>query len=391
MRLSGHDIVCLSAVDWDHPSGSNRHPLMGQLAEMNRVLFVDAPATALRALFGLSDPRYQAKWGAWLLKQGPRRLAHNLYVWTPPCNWLSDQWFDPWHLRHALQRTCRRLGFESPILWLDPELASSEAVIGALNECLVIAHAGSSSREPSSRGTRVLKRSDLCFINHPSQRLVRQALWMPDGIDFESFNRAVYPDTPIPHDVRTLSKPIVGYFGEVDETFDFKLWEYAALKRPTWSFVAVGPVAAGYAERVEQARRQPNVRFLGPRTPETLPSYLKAVRVVARPWKAGKSPAHALGLFECFAAGKGVVTTDPRESEEGVIRASGRSEFLRALSSDIEAAGARRAFEQIQRAQAHTWEARCRGMEAAILERLAMKAKPSAIPLLVERIVRQGI
>ncbi|HEY9854131.1 MAG TPA: glycosyltransferase [Stenomitos sp.] len=396
MRLSGHDIVCLSAIDWDHPVPAQAHALMGQLAEMNRVLWVDAPATPWRALRHVGEPRYQEKWAAWAgLRRGPRRLAQNLYVWTPPPG-TPFMRLDAWRLRRALAEVLTELRFDAPIYWADAQRPGVPEVLAGVDACLVVSQLYGTDRVVSPPSRRALAMADLALVSTVSQRreladAVPNAQCLPRGIEFDRFNRAVYSDTPLAADLAAHGRPIVAYVGEVGEAFDFKLWEWLAQKRPTWLFVAIGALRPGYQERAQRAMRQPNVQFLGPRPAEAIPSYLKAVSAVAFPLKRLDPAPEAAEVYECFAAGKPVVTTDLTLAEDLAARVSGKHEFLKALDDHVTQPSARGVFERIQRAQGHSWEARARRLEAILLDQLALKVKPSAIPLLVERIVRQRV
>lgn len=396
MRLSGHDIVCLSSLDWDHPAPAQAHALMGQLAEMNRVLWVDAPASFWGGLCHLGEARYQEKWAAWAgMRRAPRRLAQNLYVWTPPPS--TPSWrLDAWRLRRSLAEVASELRFDAPIYWVDAGRPGAGEILAQVDACLVVAqlHAMEPAVSPAVR--RLLARADLALVPTHAQRRavadeVPHAQVLPRGIDFDRFNRAVYSATPLAPDLAPLGRPVVGFVGEVGETFDFKLWEWLASRRPSWQFVAVGPVRPGFQERVQRAMRLANVRFLGARPAEALPGYLKAMDAVAFPLRRLDPASDAAEVYECFAAGKPVVTTDLGLGEDLAARAAGRGEFLRALEEQVTQPSARGVFERIQRAQAHTWEARARRLEGLLLDQLALKVKPSAIPLLVERIVRQRV
>lgn len=396
MRLSGHDIVCLSSIDWDHPEPAQAHALMGQLAEMNRVLWVDAPTSPGRALCHLGTARYQEKWAAWAgLRRGPRRLAKNLYAWTPPPSSPSLR-LDAWRLRRSLKEVCRELHFEAPIFWVDANRPGGGLALAGLDAVLVVAQLHGSERVVSLSARRALAGADLALVATSTQHRALAAevphlQCLPRGIEFDRFNRAVYSDTPVASDLMAHGRPVVGYLGEVGEAFDFKLWEWLATRRPAWLFAAVGAVSPGYRERVERAMRLPNVTFLGARPMAAIPSYLKAMDAVAFPLRRFESACEAAEVYECFAAGKPVVTTDLTLGEDLAARVAGRGEFLKALEEALAQRSARGVFDRIQRAQGHTWEARTRRLEAILLDQLALKVKPSAIPLLVERIVRQRV
>lgn len=166
MRLSGHDIICLSAVDWDEPRAAERAPLMGLLAEMNRVLFIDAPCTLVQAVSRLGDARYRAKWTARLTRsRRPRRLASHLYAWTPPFGLPGARTLARWRLRREVLAASRALDFKTPILWLDPEHPDAEALIGACDEALVVAHCPDEGTRLTRRVRAVLARADLAFVS----------------------------------------------------------------------------------------------------------------------------------------------------------------------------------------------------------------------------------
>ncbi len=396
MRLSGHDIVCLSSLDWDHPVPAQAHALMGQLAEMNRVLWVDAPASVWGGLRHVAETRYQEKWAAWAgMRRGPRRLAKNLYVWTPPPATPFVR-LDAWRLRRSLSEVCAELRFEAPIYWADAKRPGVLEVLSGVEACLVVSQLHAPERTIAPAARRTLARADLALVATQAQRRalaeeIPQVQCLPRGIDFDLFNRAVYAATPVAADLAAQGRPVVGYLGEVGETFDFRLWEWLASRRPSWQFVAVGAIRPAFQDRAQRAMRLPNVRFLGARPAEMLPSYLKAMDAAAFPLRRQETAIESAEVYECFAAGKPVVTSDLALAEDLATRAATRGEFLRALEEHVAQPSARGVFDRIQRAQAHTWEARARRLEVLLIDQLALKVKPSAIPLLVERIVRQRV
>lgn len=378
MRLSGHDLVCLSSVAWEDASGSPAHHLMGMLAEMNRILFVDPP-------------------GSWWPQRGEcgpfgrswvQKRAHNLYVLRSPSLCRPFGWLERWWLRRELRQACAGLGMESPILWLDPAYPDVLGLPGLLHESMRLVH-HTSSHPLVDADLQLMAQADLAFVASRSayaQGLSRlpELRLSPNGIDFAYFNRALLPETPVAPGLLPLRRPIVTYLGPLDETFNDAWWRQLAQRRPQWCFVTAG-----------SGKRSPsdgeNILHLGPLQRSEWLGILKATTVVAFPFRQGHRSVAALSVAEAFAAGSPVVTTESGEATGLVYQASEPRGFLRALDEAISPSATQALAERLAWAQHQTWEARCRQIEEAILNVLAVKTKPSSIPLLVERIVRQGV
>lgn len=416
MRLEGHDLVCISVMDWDHPFQSSRHHLMRELAGRNRVLFVDASTNPIAAWKGRAEGRYRRKLEAWRGQGNPRMVESNLWVWTPPPVLPMGQvkpraLFEPLYrlnqltLRQGLRRATRRLGMTRPILWISFDVLTSEGAIGALDERLLVYHCTDEitalpgiSPHAGRIERRLLARADLTFTSSPALHagkapLARACVLVPNGVDFELFNQAVHPQTPVPEDVARLPKPLIGFFGNLEERFDAELWRWLAEARPEWSFVAIGPIAPSRQAEIASIRL-PNCHFLGLRPRSELPGYLKAFDVATIPFVYSEQTRHIYPLKanEYLAAGKPVVMTDfaPLADLEGMaVAASDRYAFLAALDQAV-LPSVRDTVARIQRAQAHSWQARSQQMEAELLAALAKKAPTSLIPLGAERIVRRG-
>ncbi len=416
MRLVGQDVVCISVMDWDHPFQSSRHHLMRELSRRNRLLFVDASSNPVDAYRGRREGRFQRKLGAWRGHDNPRQVEGKIWVWTPPpvlpMGRLGPAWlfegayrFNHWAFRRGLMRVARQLAFNEPILWISFDVLMSEGAIGALDERLVVYHCTDEitalpgiSPHAGRIERRLLARADLTFVSSPALHAGKaphapRCVMVPNGVDFDLFNRAVHPGTSVPADVAGLPKPIVGFIGNIEERFDAELWGWLARQRPHWSFVAIGPVASSRQADID-AIRLPNTHFLGLRPREHLPAYLKAFDIATIPFVHSEQTRHIypLKVNEYLAAGKPVVMTDfaPLADLEGMAQAArDRHAFLAALDHALKPS-LRDSVERIQRAQAHSWEARCQLMEAEILAMLASKARPSRIPLGAERIIRRG-
>lgn len=92
----------------------------------------------------------------------------------------------------------------------------------------------------------------------------------PSSIDREHFE-TINQNTIIPSDIRSIPKPIVGYFGVIDERIDLDLLKRASLKMPNVSFVMIGPICKIEEKDLPLAD---NIFYLGQKPYEELPKYL---------------------------------------------------------------------------------------------------------------------
>src|SRR5207253_11234811 len=63
------------------------------------------------------------------------------------------------------------------------------------------------------------------------------------GVDVEHYRRARLDDTPVPDALAALPRPVLGYFGVIDERIDYTLLERLADAFAHGSVAMVGPFA----------------------------------------------------------------------------------------------------------------------------------------------------
>ena len=132
----------------------------------------------------------------------------------------------------------------------------------------------------------LLQRANIVFTGGRSlQRLLEplrpNAICHPSGIDFAHFARAAQDCPTPPPDIAKLSKPVLGYFGAVDERLDWDLLQYLCRERRHWSVVLIGPLVGLEKPPVIE----PNLHWLGPKSYARLPDYLRCFDVCLIPWK----------------------------------------------------------------------------------------------------------
>jgi len=129
----------------------------------------------------------------------------------------------------------------------------------------------------------------------------------PSSVDEDHFSQQL-SEEDMPYAIASIDAPIVGYFGVIDERIDYDLlWETAVLL-PEFSFVMIGPLA-----KVEESDlpRAENIHYLGMKTYDSLPSYLRGFDVAMMPFALNDatkfiSPTKTL---EYMAAGKPIIST----------------------------------------------------------------------------------
>lgn len=129
----------------------------------------------------------------------------------------------------------------------------------------------------------------------------------PSSVDESHFAQALN-GIAIAEDIAHLQSPIVGYCGVIDERIDLDLIDQAAQKLPHVSFVMIGPLA-----KIEDndLPKQNNIHYLGMKSYEELPHYLKAFDIAMMPFALNDATKYIspTKTLEYMAAGKPIIST----------------------------------------------------------------------------------
>jgi glycosyltransferase involved in cell wall biosynthesis len=129
----------------------------------------------------------------------------------------------------------------------------------------------------------------------------------PSSVDTNHFEKALQP-IPVPVDMERFSGPVAGYYGVIDERIDLELIRETAQLNPDINFVFIGPLAKISDDDLPRAK---NIFYLGMKSYESLPNYLKRFDVAIMPFALNDatkfiSPTKTL---EFMAAGKPIIST----------------------------------------------------------------------------------
>lgn len=156
----------------------------------------------------------------------------------------------------------------------------------------------------------------------------------PSSVDEAHFAKA-QNGIEIPADVSDLKGPIVGYFGVIDERIDLQLLHETAKLLPNASFVMIGPLA-----KIDEADlpRENNIHYLGMRSYNELPNYLKAFDIAIMPFAINDATKYIspTKTLEYIAAGKPIISTKitdvVRDYSNCVMLIDTPTEFAKAIT-----------------------------------------------------------
>jgi len=379
--IANQNIILFSSDDWSSGLKSSKYHVAVGLAKTNRVLFVNS--------IGLRNPSASASdlrrvWQKLLgFLRGWQKVGDNLFVYTPIVI--------PFHRSRWARRVNRRilvwslrvvqilLKLRTPVLLVFSP--TFHAVVGHLRERGVVYYCIDElkayhevDRGMIDRMERDLLAKADCVVAC-SQALVekkrpfnRHVYYVPHGVEWGLFRRALDETTSIPDDIAGLKKPIVGYYGFISEDWiDFALLNEIAARHPDWSLVLIGRTKVDPATVLEHG----NIHFLGVRPFETLPNYSRAFDVGIIPFAINELTASSnpLKLFEYLASGLPVVSVEIPEVaryRDNVKVARDRPEFIRLIEqalTESSLADKRRRSDLVRN---ETWEQRLDVLSAII-------------------------
>jgi len=158
----------------------------------------------------------------------------------------------------------------------------------------------------------LISKADIVFTGGKSlyeskKQMHANVFCFPSSVDEAHFAQALN-GIAVPEDIASIPSPVVGYYGVIDERIDLELLQESASNLPDISFVMIGPIAKISDSELPKAS---NIHYLGMKSYEELPGYLKAFDIAMMPFALNDatkfiSPTKTL---EYMAAGKPIIST----------------------------------------------------------------------------------
>jgi glycosyltransferase involved in cell wall biosynthesis len=290
---------------WQRPQ-----QFLSRLSKHHKILFVEGPT--LRE--GAQVPTYTLN---------PTRTHPNVTVMQtsfPTSRFHDGAWVDEKRfelLKDAIDGPLSG-DFDRPVQWFYDPMAVS-AHIHKFNEVAVVydcmdelSQFRFAPPEIIARERELLAKADVVFTGgrkmwESKSRFNSNCHFYGCGVDVAHFSKARAAETSIPGDIAELSRPVLGYFGVVDERLDYELIEKLA-NSGEFSIAMIGPTCKVDPNGLPKHER---LHWLGRREYAQLPAYTKGFDVCLMPFALNEAteyinPTKAL---EYMATGRPIVST----------------------------------------------------------------------------------
>ena len=366
-------IICFAGCDWwYHNRGLFCPQVMTRLAKHYKILFVNSLPMRFPSLRRDKNALKKILRKLNSLSRYLRKSDNGMYVFSP----LSLPFFTTCFGRRLsvfsvflqVKLVMTLLGFRKPIIYVNCPPALG--VVKRLNPAHLIYERtdlfeempGANKSYIASLNDELIKSADLVlYVNttlwEQGTRENSNSLLLGHGVDFELFANAE-KSSHIPDDIAAIPRPIVGYFGDINEdACDLLLLEYVARKLPDISLLLIGPISAD----VRSLRAYENVFFLGQKPYYQIPFYGKEFDVAIMPWNKNKwiEFCNPVKTKEYLSLGKPIVSIDYpelRPYHDVVYAASDYEQFVDFIRTAIKENDPHVRQKRKDRVKDETWD-----------------------------------
>jgi glycosyltransferase involved in cell wall biosynthesis len=352
------DIVSFINREWATYDGRPRYFAM---AKYVRVLCIEPPITLLSPFLHYTRFLQFLKG-----KTGLRQIGHLVYLYSPialipfgafimfPLPKIFER-INKIVISSSIKRILKRLNMEDYVIFVSTP--NHQLFINVLCPKLICYEVTDEFLAPSGDSKavmlrihrnekKILQKANIVFVVSKKllqnkRRINPDTYLIPNGADFEHFNKAMDKNLMIPDDILRIKAPRIGFIGWITIHVDIKLLSFLAKSHSEWSIIIIGNIYGGnkVTKTVDfiESKKITNIHYLGWRDYEKLPSYLKAMDVCLLPYKLDEwmQNSHPNKIYQYLSAGKPIVSTDLSEIRpfKNVIKIVGTyTEFSSAIA-----------------------------------------------------------
>ncbi len=381
--LKDNFFICFGE-DWGRHPTSTQH-LIREFSKYNHILWVNSVSTRLPRLSLYDLNRIFVKFKEWRTQPQQKEL-NNLKIVSPlaiPAHQIRIfRMANKFLLFRQISKRIKEPASKKPILWLSgPSVVD---MLGRFNEVLSIYYCGDEFSEYPGVSKKtiiemereLLSRADLVIVSseklYQAKRIYNKNTFIiTHGVDFEHFERRNYINKPIPEELKGIKKPIIGFYGLIENWVDLDLFEHLARNKPEWSLVLIGKSIVS----LKSLKKYSNIHFLGPINYQKLPQYSLNFDAALMPFKINELTifVNPLKMFEYMASGLPIVSTHLPELDKYskiVKLAASKEEFLEKINECLEEKDKSYILEGIKIASKETWQKKAEAISSLIETRL---------------------
>ncbi|MGE6220058.1 glycosyltransferase [Nubsella zeaxanthinifaciens] len=381
--IENRDIIVVGQQPWDTPIGSNCKDIAIEFSKHNRVLYINAPLDRRTKFQQAATEGVQKR--VRVIKgeeNGLEQIAPNFWVYYPDVINESINWIKPTSIfrifnkinnkrfAKSIQKALKQLNFKDFILFNDSDMFRSYHLKELLHPALSIYYSRDNllatpywGKHGKHLEPELIKKSDLCVANsvylaNYCKQYNPNSFYVGQGCDFTLFKND--ESVKVPENLAVIPKPIVGYVGALlSIRLDEQILLHLAQQKPEWSVVLVGPEDEDF--KASKLHQMPNVHFLGPQKPESLPSYIKGFDIclnpqALNPLTIGNYPRK---IDEYLAMGKPTLATKTEAMsvfEDYVYIAETKEDYVKLAEKALTENNPELEQKRIDFAKTHTWE-----------------------------------
>lgn len=363
-------------LDWEHCVAREQIKAIANEIHPSRVVCIDRPGDLLAGLLRRRERLRSSLPGANI-----RKITDNLALirpffllndylasWIPCLNRLQCVW-----LRWLL----KQMGYgpasnERVVIWLYSAVhwpfsqlyQSSFVVYQPIDEYTLTAQ-GRLRQHQVSMERLMLRKCDIVFtlnegLAKKKSKLHNNIHCIGQGVSLDLFSIEPDPGKEIPSELIKITRPRIGFLGNVRDWIDFQLVKRLLESHPEWSVVFIGPIDSSAASSVATLTKFRNFFWVGAKSFQEIPRWLSVLDVGIIPYLQTEFTMYVnpAKLYEYWAAGLPAVMTNIGgfKSIEGCLWiAESAGHFAEAINQALQIGGPYRE-NRIQIAREHSFE-----------------------------------
>lgn len=380
--IKGKNFIFTGLQPWDIPIGSNAKDIALEVSKHNKVLYVNTPLDKRNYNNKSKSPEFIQRKNVITKKSSClRQINPNLWVldypftiW--PINFLPDGLLFDWlnklnnkRMYFFVKSILSELEFDKYILFIDNDVYRSFYAKDMLRPSYSIYYRRDNLisaywRKHAPRlEPKLCNKCDMVVANsiqlaEAVQPYNQRCYDIGQGLDLSKYD--YHANYPIPSDLSTIQRPLVGYVGWItNRRLDADLIYDIADKCSDVTFVMVGGEDDYF--KAHKLHTLKNVIFLGEKPQADIPAYVAHFDICINPQKINEITIgnYPRKIDEYLALGKPVIATRTKTMgifDKHVWNCINADEYIKAIREALQENNPEKIKERISFAHTHTWQ-----------------------------------